>query len=154
MLFAELAIYLQWVVCGDVVNLVVDAPLDILGVVYSPNIDCKAQIVALLNPLGMLLHNLEVVVDACVTLGFTLGRSHIAVQVCDLNTLGAVGYKLVAYMLAESDILNIFLKFETLHHLKNVLYYTSLALGSVVALNLDDEFCVGIFLCLNKILFE
>ena len=127
LLLTQLTSNLCRVVRSDVVSLVVDAPLNILGLVYSPDVYSKAQVVALFNPLGICLHNLEAVVDTGVTQILAVLGCECAVKVSNLDTFGTPLNQLVANVLTESDVLHVVNQLELLDHLQYVFHNACLA---------------------------
>ena len=152
MLFAEKTVCLNRIVGSDIIRFVVDAPLQFVGLVNGPNVYRQTQIVALLNPFGVLLHCAKIVVNTCVAILLALLGSEVAIQVCNFSLLGRILYHLVAYVLAECNVLYVLCHLLALNLIENLFYHSCLTFGSVVALNLDDEFGLCVFLCLQQIL--
>ncbi len=151
---ADKAQCLDRIVGGNVVDVVIDDPLQVFGLVDGPDIDRESELVSLVDPLRVLLQYVEFVVESGIACGMEILGFQRAVKVGHLGACRCQTYQLVAYMLAESDILYAILQLVALDRIEDHLDDLSLYLRRIVVLDLDDELAVIVLGRLVEILVQ
>ena len=128
--------------------------MEVIGVVDGPDVQRKAVVVRLFDPVGMILHHADVVVDAGVAQPLAVGGREGAVEIGHLDAFGAEFHELVADELAESDVLDMLLQLVLLDGGQHLFHHAGFVFGRVVVFDFDDEFGRGVLFGLRQILLE
>ena len=82
--FCDFLRFFRIVGCNEI-HLVVYAPFQVFSIVYCPYIDGHTQSVSFMNPFRSFLHDIDVVVNSCITQSLAVFRTQITVEVGNLD---------------------------------------------------------------------